>query len=65
MSLELMFPNGGLVAGLSEGQRPIAHLVIVLGLLAGLALFALVRLIRGKARRRDQSDDREQKPEEH
>jgi uncharacterized membrane protein len=41
----------GLVAALSEGQRAIAHLLVVLGLVAVIAAVLLVRRVRGNARR--------------
>lgn len=68
MSLEPMIVGlvvgQGLLAGLSEGQRPIAHLVIVLGLLAVVAAVGLVHLIRRKVRRPDQTHERQRSPEE-
>ena len=52
----------GVLAGLSEGQRPLAHLVLGLALLAGLAAVGLVYLIR-RRRRPDQTRDRQRTPE--
>jgi hypothetical protein len=56
-----MFPEVGLrlLAALSEGQRTIAHLVI---LLAVLVVGGLVYLIRRRVRRRNQT---QRIPEEH
>jgi hypothetical protein len=54
----------GLVAALSEGQRPIAHLVLVLGLLGVVAAVGLVQLIRRRVRRPDQTHERQRIPEE-
>jgi hypothetical protein len=48
------------LAALSEGQRAIAHLVVVLGLLAAVALVYLIR----RMRRPDQTPKRHQIPEE-
>jgi hypothetical protein len=56
-----MFPEigPGLLAGLSEGQRTIAHLLI---LLAVPVVAGLVYLIRRRVRRRNQT---QRIPEEH
>jgi hypothetical protein len=54
-----MFPEP-LLAALSEGQRAIAHLVVVLALLAGLALAYLIR----RARRDDQTPKSQESPDE-
>jgi hypothetical protein len=51
-----------LLAGLSEGQRTIAHLVVLLVLPVAVAL---VYLIRRKMRRPDPTQERRQTPEEH
>jgi hypothetical protein len=56
-----MFPDPGLLAGLSEGQRTIAHLVV---LLAVPVAVGVVYLIRRKLRRRDQIRERQRTPEE-
>lgn len=47
------------LAGLSEGQRPIAHLVLLLGVLAGAAVVGLVYLVRRTARRPDPTEEHE------
>jgi Flp pilus assembly protein TadB len=54
-----MFPE--LVAALSEGQRAIAHLLVVLVL---LVTAGLVFLVRRRARRREQTRERQPVPEE-
>jgi hypothetical protein len=58
-----MFPEIGLglLAGLSEGQRTIAHLVILLAVpvVAGL-VYLIVRM-----RRREQTRERQRIPKEH
>lgn len=60
MIVELALVLGPL-AGLSEGQRGTAHLVLGLTVLVGLAALGLVFLIR---RRRDQSRERDRTPGE-
>lgn len=47
----------GLIAALSEGQRAIAHLLIVLGILAALAVIGAVELMRRRDRRPDESNE--------
>jgi hypothetical protein len=54
-----MFPE--LLAALSEGQRAIAHLVV---LLVVLVAAGLVYLIRRKLRRPDQTPETQQIPED-
>lgn len=53
-----------LLAALSEGQRSVGHLVVVLGVVAALAAVGLVRVIRRKARRRDGTIDEKQRTPE-
>jgi hypothetical protein len=53
-----------LLAALSEGQRSVAHLVVLLGLLAVLAVVGVVYLIRRRARRSDASHERRKTPED-
>jgi len=52
-----MFPE--LLGALSEGQRPLAHLVVLLGIVAGLAVVGLVHLRRRRSRRLDERGPRE------
>jgi hypothetical protein len=54
-----MFPE--LLAGLSEGQRAIAHVAIVLAVVVAAGL---VYVIRRKVRRPDAADERQRIPEE-
>jgi hypothetical protein len=62
MIVELALVLGPL-AGLGEGERATAHLVLGLTVLVGLAALGLVYLIR--RRRRDQTRERDRTPEEH
>jgi hypothetical protein len=58
-----MFPESHLeigLAALSEGQRAIAHLVVVLALLAAVALVYVIR----RARRADHTRETQRIPEE-
>ncbi len=55
MTADLEIGRPGLLAGLSEGQRQIAHLVIVLAVLIAVGLVYLIR----RARRRDQTRERQ------
>jgi uncharacterized membrane protein len=64
MSLESLVSWAGLVAALSEGQRQIAHLVVVLAVIAALAVVGLVRLMRRKARRRNETHETERAADE-
>jgi hypothetical protein len=60
MSLEPVDTMLGLVAALSEGQRTIAHLVILLGLPVAAGLVYLIY----RARRRDETRERHRAPED-
>jgi hypothetical protein len=61
MSLEPLDTTLGLLAALSEGQRTIAHLVILLGVAVAAGLVYLVF----RARRRDETRERQRTPEDH
>jgi uncharacterized membrane protein len=54
----------GLVAALSEGQRAIAHLLVVLALVAVIAAVLLARRVRGNARRPYEREETQRAGEE-
>jgi hypothetical protein len=49
--------GGGVVAALSEGQRAIAHLVVLLAVPALVGLVLLVRRVRGADKRGQRSHE--------
>jgi hypothetical protein len=56
-----MFPEPELLAALSEGQRTIAHLVILAGVPVAAGLVYLIF----RARRRDETREKPRIPDEH